>query len=65
MPSDFVFFGDISRKLRGSRFQTDEQLVIEIRKLVGEISPETLLDFFRDWMAWCESVIASNGNYFE
>jgi hypothetical protein len=65
MPSDFVFFGDISRKLRGSRSQTAEQLVIEIRKLVGDISPETLPDVFHDWISWSESLIAMDGNYFE
>jgi hypothetical protein len=33
--------------------------------LVGEISHETLLDVFHDWIAWCESMIASDRNYFE
>jgi hypothetical protein len=33
--------------------------------MVGEISPDTLLDVFHDCMAPCESVIASDGNYFE
>jgi hypothetical protein len=36
-----------------------------MRKLVGEISPEPLLNGFRDWIAWGESAIASDGNYFE
>jgi hypothetical protein len=33
--------------------------------LVGQVSPETLLDVFHDWIPWRESLIASHGNYFE
>jgi hypothetical protein len=32
---------------------------------VGEISPEMLLDLFHDWIARCENVVATDGNYFE
>jgi hypothetical protein len=64
-PSGFFPFGYFRRELRGSRFQTGEELLVEIRKLRGEISLETLLDVFQGWISWCESLIASNGNYFE
>jgi hypothetical protein len=64
-PSDFFLFGDLKRQLRGSRFQTDEELLVEIRKLVGEISPKTLLDVLHDWISWCKSLIANYGNYCE
>jgi histone-lysine N-methyltransferase SETMAR len=47
-PSDFFLFDDLKHELRDSRFQTGEELRAEIRKLVDEISPETLLDFFHD-----------------
>jgi histone-lysine N-methyltransferase SETMAR len=63
-PSDFFLF-DLKRELGGSRFQTSETLLVEIRNLVGETSPETLLDIFHNWISWCESLIASDGNYFE
>jgi hypothetical protein len=39
-PSNFFLFGDLKRELRGSRFQTGEELLVEVRKLVGKISPE-------------------------
>jgi hypothetical protein len=64
-PSGVFPFGDLRRELQGSRFQTGEELLVEIRKLRGEISLETLLDIFQGWISWCESLIASNGNYFE
>jgi hypothetical protein len=63
--SDFFLFGDLKRELRGFRFQTGEELLVEIRKLMGEISPETVLDVFHDWISWCESLIARAGNYSE
>jgi hypothetical protein len=64
-PSNFFLFGDLKRELRGSRFQTGEEFLVAIRKLAGEISPETLLDIFHDWISWCESLIASDGSHFE
>jgi hypothetical protein len=32
---------------------------------VGEVSPETLLGVFDDWIARYENVTAIDGNYFE
>jgi hypothetical protein len=63
--SAFFLFGDLKRELRASRFQTAEELLAELQKLMCEISPETLLDVFHDWMAWCESLNPNDGNYFE
>jgi hypothetical protein len=45
-PSDLFLFVCLKRELRGSYFQTAEELPGKVRKLVGEISPETLLDVF-------------------
>jgi hypothetical protein len=50
-PSGFLFFGNFKHELRDSRFQTNEEFLVEIRKFVGEISPETLLDVFHDWIS--------------
>jgi hypothetical protein len=47
-PSDFFLVGYLKRELRGSHFQTAEELLAEVRKSVGEISPETLLDVFHN-----------------
>jgi hypothetical protein len=41
-------FGYVKHKLQGSRFQTVEEFLAEVRKLVGEIAPENLLDGFHD-----------------
>jgi hypothetical protein len=60
---DFFFFVCLKRELRGSRFQTNEELPAKIRKLVGEISAEILLDVFHDWTARWECGIGINGNY--
>jgi hypothetical protein len=54
-------FGDLKRELRGFRFQISEELLVEIRKLAAEISPENLLDVFHDWISWCESLTAGDG----
>jgi hypothetical protein len=62
-PSDFFLFVCLKHELRGSRFQTAGKLPATGRKLVGEISPETLLDVFYDDVAPCESVIAIDGNF--
>jgi hypothetical protein len=46
-------------------FRLVRSFFVEIQKLVGRISPETLLVVFHDWISWCERLIASDGNYFE
>jgi hypothetical protein len=45
-PSDFSLFRCLKRELLGSCFQTTEELLVEVRKLVNEIAPETLVDVF-------------------
>jgi histone-lysine N-methyltransferase SETMAR len=61
-PSDFFLFVALKRELRVSRFQTAEELPAKVRKLVSEISSETLLEVFHDWIARCENVIVIHGN---
>jgi hypothetical protein len=58
-------FGYLKRELGASRFQTAEELLPEVQKLVGEISPETLMGLFHDWIARRESVTGNDGNCFE
>jgi hypothetical protein len=50
-PPDIFLFGYSKRELRDSGFQTAEDYLVEVPRLVGETSPEALLDVFRDWIA--------------
>jgi hypothetical protein len=54
----------LKHELWGPCFQTAEELPAKLRKLVGEISPETLLDVSHHWIARCERVIPIDGNCF-
>jgi hypothetical protein len=42
--SNFFLFGSVKRELRGSLFQTAEEHLAEVQKLMDEISPATLLN---------------------
>jgi hypothetical protein len=45
-PSDFSIFRCLKRELPGSCFQTTEELLAELRKLVNGILPEILMNVF-------------------
>jgi transposase len=64
-PSDFFLFGYLKHELRGSCFHIVEELLAGVRALLSQISPETLLGVFDEWIARCERVIANDGDYFE
>jgi hypothetical protein len=59
----FFLFGDLTRDLRNCYFQIAEEYLGQVRKLMGAIPPEALLDVFHDWIAGCESVIANDENH--
>jgi hypothetical protein len=64
-PSDFYLFGYLKEQLRGCRFETADQLLSEVKRLLSEIPASQLLDVFHSWMNRCERVIEAEGDYIE
>jgi hypothetical protein len=64
-PSDFCLFGYLKAKLRGSFFQTSDELLNTVRGLLYDSLPQMLLDVFHEWINRREQVIATEGDYFE
>jgi hypothetical protein len=55
----------LKRELWESCFRTAEELLACVRELLDEIAPDISVGVFRDWIAWCESVIAGDADNFE
>jgi hypothetical protein len=63
--SEIFLSSFVKRELRGSVFQSPEELLAQVHKLLDKISSGILLSVFHGWIAWCEHVIAIDGDYFE
>jgi hypothetical protein len=62
-PSDFFLFGYIKTKLKGKSFNTAEELLEEIKKIVAEITPEMRLSVFKAWMERLKRIIETGREY--
>jgi hypothetical protein len=62
-PSDFFFFGHLRRTLQGSEFDSVEQLLDTVVKILSAISPERLLATFHEWMDRPQACIDGEGEY--
>ena len=62
-PSDFYLFGYIKKCLKGTRFESPQQLYSAITEILRGISPETLTSVFLKWADKRHEVTEANGNY--
>jgi len=62
-PSDFYLFGYLKDCLKGSKFDTPEELKFAIDHLLLSISHEELFKVFLKWEEKLHMVIESNGDY--
>lgn len=62
-PSDFFLFGYIKNKLEGSKFEDPEELLLEIKRIISQISIDVLDKVFREWILRCQKVRAQKGGY--
>ena len=64
-PCDFWLFLKLSRPLRGTRFESIDEIKAESKKALMAIPEKYYLACFEDWkIRWYKS-ISSRGDYFE
>jgi hypothetical protein len=49
-PSDFFLLGYVKRKLMGFRAESESELLVRIRVILGEIRRDVLNALFFEWM---------------
>jgi len=64
-PSDLYLFGYIKHCLQGRSFDTENELISEIRVIMSKISKETLYSVYEQWIHRLESVIEHGGEYYK
>ena len=64
-PSDFFLFGYLKEILKGSKFETPEELKNGIDEILISIPPGLLNSVFLKWEVRLQMVIDANGNYLE
>ena len=64
-PSEFFLFGYLKEILKGSKFETPEELKNAINVILISIPPDLLNSVFLKWEVKLQMVIDANGNYLE
>ena len=64
-PADFFFFPKLKLPLRGSRFQSIEDIKENSGRELKSIPENALKKFFDDWIIRWHKCIISRGAYFE
>jgi len=64
-PCDFLLFGYIKEKLKGSEFANGEELLSAINEILAAIPTDKLLSVFHEWMERLEQHIELDGDYVE
>jgi transposase len=62
-PSDFVLFGYLKEKLRGTSFTTSNDLIFAIGQLFSEIPEIELKNVFTNWITRLSWVMRKGGEY--
>jgi histone-lysine N-methyltransferase SETMAR len=64
-PSDSFLFGHVKRLLQGTEFQTAEEVVDGVVRILADIPLETLMATFHEWLQRLQVCIDSDGEYVE
>ena len=64
-PSDFFLFGYIKDQLKNTKFETVDELIEEIHKILSQITYEMRKSVFEHWVERLEEVITKEGGYIE
>ena len=64
-PADFFLFPKLKLPLRGTRFQSIEDITENSRRELKSIPENAFKKFFDDWIIRCHKCIISGGAYFE
>jgi hypothetical protein len=59
----WFLFGDLTNRLQGQQFGLANELLSGVRKILDEISVDTLEAVFRKWINKLERWIAANGKH--
>jgi [histone H3]-lysine36 N-dimethyltransferase SETMAR len=64
-PMDFRVFPEVKSQLRGSHFDSGEELMAETLKIVSTFDPEFYDDIFQKWISRHRKCVATEGDYIE
>jgi hypothetical protein len=64
-PSDFFLFGHVKRLLQEKEFQTTEELLGGVVRIMANISLGTLIARFHEWLQRLQACIDGDGEYVE
>ena len=62
-PCDFWLFGLLKEKLKGCSFETREEMILTISKILKEITKKEIYSVFNEWIKRLKTVINSKGEY--
>jgi hypothetical protein len=62
-PSDFLPFGYVNDRLKGETFETADELLSGIFRVLGTIENMRLESAFQAWMQRLKAYIRTNGEY--
>jgi hypothetical protein len=61
VPSDFFLFGYVKKMLQGSEFQSVEELLEVIVRILNAIPTDILIGIFHDWIKKLKACIDNDG----
>ena len=64
-PSDFYLFGKVKDAIKGMEFESEEDLLDEVIKVLSQISREELESVMDEWEQRLLACIANGGDYVE
>ena len=64
-PCDFWLFPKFKKNLRGSRFETIEEMKEAVTRVMDMFTLEDFQRAFQKLVEWCNKCIAARGEYFE
>jgi hypothetical protein len=63
--NDFFLFGHVKRLLQGTEFQTAEEFLDGVVRILADIPLETLMATFHEWFQRLQACIDGDGEYVE
>ena len=64
-PCDFFQFSKLKLKLKGSWFDTIEEIQAESQQMLDTLTEKDLQEVFQKWRRWLDWCLHVGGNYFE
>jgi hypothetical protein len=64
-PCDFFLFPKMKLKLKGRRFDTNEEIQAESQTVLDNLTEKDFQQTFQKWRIWWDRCLHAGGNYFD